>query len=73
MANIETGVGPRSGRIDTYVHELHIGFGACSLVEDFNSNGNLHRLTFGNPDALKCTSNHHKCAAVSINMSTLGP
>lgn len=73
MANAETRAGPHCGRIDTHVHELHIGFGARRLIQDLNSDGNLHRLTFGNPDALKCTSNHHKCAAVSINMPTLGP
>lgn len=38
---------------DTYIHELHVGFGACGLVEDFYSNGNLHRLAFWDPDALK--------------------
>lgn len=47
--------------INTHVHELHVGFRTGGLIEDFNSHGDLHRLTFWDPDALKYTSNHHKC------------
>lgn len=37
---------------DTHIHELHVGLGACGLVEDFDGHGDLHRLALWDPDAL---------------------
>lgn len=48
--------------INTHVHELHVGFRTGGLVEDFYSDRDLHCFTFWDPDALKYTSNHHKCS-----------
>ena len=38
---------------DTYVHELHVSLGSCRLIQYFNSYGNLHLLSFWDPDPLK--------------------
>lgn len=37
----------------TYIHELHIGLGACSLIKNLNSHRNLYSFSFRDPNALE--------------------
>lgn len=50
---------------DTHVHELHVGFGARSLIKDLDGHRDLHRLALRDPDALK--NNNNKKVRVDLD------